>query len=182
MLRPNKPGGSPRARAALAAAAAAGMSVVAGTSVYLTRPWEGTVNHAYWDKLAKQYSICSGDSLNVHKGDYRTTAQCNATQIQRMERDYHKPLQACIGNFSNLPLGVQWAFLDLAWNLRGGAHAVCASTAARRVRAHNYPGACEAITWFDKAGKEVVPGLKARRTNGDKSRLGEYEVCMESLK
>lgn len=179
IFRPNRPGGQPnRARKALIAGAA--MSVVLGASTYLTRPWEGDVHQAYWDRLGKKWTICFGDTKDVRKGMVKTEGECKHSQLVRMENDYHKPLQRCIRNFDTLPLGMQWAFLDLAWNI--GVYKTCHSTAAGRARTKQYEGACHAITWFDKAGHEVVPGLKARRTDGDKQRLGEEEVCLESLK
>nr|WP_231119180.1 glycoside hydrolase family protein [Rhodovulum sp. MB263] len=38
------------------------------------------------------------------------------------------------------------------------------STATRRLSEGDVPGACEALTWWNKAGGRVVAGLRNRRT------------------
>lgn len=70
--------------------------------------------------------------------------------------------------------------LDAAYNV--GTGAICGSTAARRARAGNHAGACQALTWFNKAGGKRIRGLVLRREYGDAARIGEYELCMTGLK
>lgn len=165
-----------------AAALASGLGLVAMTITYLTVPWEGRENRAYWDRIGRVWTICSGDTLNVKPGMVLSDKQCDAKTYERMERDYHQPLRRCVKGFDRMPISVQAALLDLSWNM--GVGTVCKSTAARRARSGDYPGACEAVTWFNKGGRprKVVPGLVHRRENGDARRMGEYELCMEGLK
>lgn len=167
---------SKRAQAALAS----GLGLLALTATYLTVPWEGMENRAYWDGLGKVWTICSGETKGVKPGMVSTDAECKAKMYQRMERDFHRPLTKCIPGFDAKPLSWQAATLDLSWNV--GVHAVCKSTAAKRARADDYVGSCYALTWFNKAGGEVIDGLDRRRKFGDASRLGELELCLEGLK
>jgi len=49
------------------------------------------------------------------------------------------------------------------------------STALRRLNAGDISGACEALTWFDRAGGRVIRGLQNRRAD-------EYRLCMEGVR
>ncbi len=167
---------SNRAQAALAS----GLGIVALTAAYLTVPWEGVENTAYWDSLGKVWTVCAGETKGVKPGDRYTDKQCIDMLHRRMERDYRQPLQRCIRGFDAAPLSVQASFLDLSWNV--GVSAVCQSTAARRAMAKDWPGACEAMTWFNRAGGRVARGLDLRRKEGDARRIGERELCLEGLK
>lgn len=167
---------SKRAKAALAS----GLGVVALTATYLTVPWESVENRAYWDSIGKVWTVCAGETKGVKPGDVYTDKQCSDMLMRRLEADYRRPLQKCIRGFDGAPLSVQAAFLDLSYNV--GVGAVCGSTAARRAMAKDWPGACEAMTWFNKAGGRVIRGLDLRRKDGDAQRIGERELCLEGLK
>ncbi len=167
---------SKRAKAALAS----GLGLVALTATYLTAPWEGTENRAYWDRLGKVWTVCTGETKGVRKGDYYTDEQCRDMLYRTLEKDYRQPLQKCIAGYDHLPLSLQAAMLDAAYNV--GTGAICRSTAARRAKAKQYAGACKALTRFNKAGGKTIRGLVLRRENGDRNRIGEYELCMTRLK
>jgi len=166
---------SKRAKAALAS----GLGLVAMTATYLTQPWEATVNRAYWDRLGKVWTICTGETKDVKPGMVLTDKQCGAMLYRRLEVDFHQPLTRCIKGFDGKPLSWQAATLDLSYNV--GVGAVCNSTAAKRARAGDYVGSCYAMTWFNKAGGEVIDGLDRRRKLGDASRIGELELCLTGL-
>ncbi|ODA67691.1 Lysozyme RrrD [Methyloligella halotolerans] len=168
---------SQRAVAALAAAVSMGLVVFTGT--YLTEPWEGKRNLAYYDYLGRTWTYGFGETRGVKKGDYCSDAECSRMLYERLEKDYHQPLQRCVDNFDTLPIGLQASMLDAAYNV--GVGAICKSTAARRARAKDYRGACNALTWFNKAGGRVVRGLKLRREYGDTYRIGELEICLTSV-
>ena len=61
----------------------------------------------------------------------------------------------------------------LTYNI--GVGAFCRSTARRRLNAGNVRGACDAATWFNKAGGRKIPGLVNRRT-------AEHKLCLEGLR
>jgi len=166
---------SKRAKAALAS----GLGLVALTATYLTTPWEGTRNLAYWDSLGRVWTVCTGETKGVKKGDRYTDEQCAAMLYETLERDYRQPLQRCVKGYDKLPLSLQASLLDAAYNI--GTGAICRSTAARRAEAGDYRGACGALTWFDKAGGKTIRGLVLRRGYGDAQRIGELELCLEGL-
>lgn len=166
---------SKRARAALAA----GLGVVALTATYLASPWEGRENRAYWDRLGKVWTICDGETKGVKPGMWKSDAECKAMLMTRLENDFRKPLQRCIPGFDAAPLGWQAAILDLSYNV--GVGAACGSTAARLGRAGQWRASCHAMTRFNRAGGQVVQGLKLRREFGDQSRIGELELCLAGL-
>jgi len=167
---------SKRAKGALAS----GLGLVALTATYLTVPWEGVENKAYWDSLGKVWTVCAGETKGVKKGDYYSDAKCLQMLQTRLENDFHKPLQKCIGTFDTAPISVQASMLDLSYNI--GTGAACSSSAAKRMREKNWPAACNAMTLFNRAGGKVVEGLKKRREYGDAQRIGELELCLAGLK
>ncbi|MBN9671688.1 lysozyme [Roseibium aggregatum] len=167
---------SKRAKAALAS----GLGLVALTATYLTVPWEGTENTAYWDRLGRVWTVCTGETKGVKKGDTYTDKECAAMLYETLEKDYRRPLQKCVSSYDALPLSLQAAMLDAAYNV--GTGAICRSTAAKRARDRQYAGACKALTWFNKAGGKRIRGLVLRREHGDRLRMGEYELCMAGLK
>lgn len=167
---------SKRAKAILAT----GMGAIALVVTYLAAPWEGKENLAYYDRLGKVWTVCYGETKGVRKGDRYSDEQCLQMLHTRLENDYHKPLQRCVSGFDDLPVSLQASMLDVAYNV--GVGTACKSTAARRAKAGDYRGACEALTWFNRAGGRVIEGLKRRREYGDKHRVGELELCLEGLK
>lgn len=167
---------SKRAKAALAS----GLGLVALTATYLTEPWEDTKNLAYYDRLGKVWTVCTGETKGVQAGDRYTDAECKQMLYTRLERDYHRPLQKCIADFDAKPISWQASMLDLSYNL--GVGATCGSTAASLGRAGRFADSCQAITRFNRAGGRVVEGLRKRRENGDAQRIGELELCLAGLK
>jgi len=168
---------SNRAKAALAA----GLGLVALTATYLTAPWEGKENTAYWDRIGRVWTVCYGETKGVRKGMTLTDEECSAKLYARLENDFHKPLTRCIPAFDAAPLSWQAAMLDLSYNV--GVGAACGSTAAKRARAQDFKGSCEAMTWWNKGGnpKRTIRGLKLRREYGDAYRIGAQELCEAGL-
>jgi lysozyme len=168
---------STRGRKALAAGGA--MSLVAFTALFLTMPWEAKRNVAYWDAIGHVWTVCYGETLNVKPGDHYTDQQCLDMLLKRLDRDFDKPLKACLVGYDAIPFGVKASFLDLAWNV--GVPTVCSSTAAKRAAVKDWAGACQAMTWFNRAGGRVIKGLDLRRKNGDPARIGENEICLAGV-
>lgn len=166
---------SKRAKAALAS----GLGLVALTATYLTAPWEGMENHAYYDQLGRVWTVCLGETKGVQKGDYYTDRQCREKLVTRLENDFRQPLRKCIRGFDQAPISVQASMLDLSYNI--GTGAACKSTAARRMSERQWRAACNAMTAFNRAGGKVVDGLKKRRELGDAQRIGELELCLAGL-
>jgi lysozyme len=170
---------SARAKTALAAAVIAGMSLVAFTATNLTQPWEDKRNVAYWDAIGKVWTVCWGETKGVEQNDRYTDQQCLDMLLTRMGRDYEAPLSRCVVGWRTVPFSVKASFLDLSWNV--GVSAVCKSTAAKRAAAMDWTGACEAMTWFNRAGGQVIRGLDLRRKEGDATRIGDRELCLAGV-
>ncbi|TIL94667.1 MAG: lysozyme [Mesorhizobium sp.] len=187
----NKIVSSKRAKAAIAAVVAA--CVAAGGALWpastppavvlavnaLIVPWEGLVLKSHWDRYAKIWDICYGETKGIGPGMTKTKAECDALLIKRVTNDYYKPLTKCIAGFEEKPISLQASLISGAYNF--GVGAACKSTAARLARDGKYRQACEAQTAFNKAGGQVVNGLVKRREMGDAQRIGEAELCVSGL-
>jgi GH24 family phage-related lysozyme (muramidase) len=71
--------------------------------------------------------------------------------------------------FVRLPPTRDAAYTSTAFNV--GVVGIGKSTATRRLNAGDIAGGCQALTWFDKAGKRVLRGLFERRKR-------EKALCM----
>ncbi|WP_425087758.1 lysozyme [Stappia sp.] len=166
---------SKRAKAALSS----GLGLIALTATYLVAPWEGTKNLAYWDALGQVWTVCTGETKGVSKGDRYTDAECADMLYATLEKDYRQPLAKCIQGFEAAPLSWQASMLSLTYNI--GTGAACKSTAAKRARAGDFKASCHAMTWYEKAGGRTIRGLQLRRGMGDANRIGELELCLAGL-
>ncbi|WP_244614134.1 MULTISPECIES: hypothetical protein [unclassified Brucella] len=110
---------SKRAKSALAS----GLGLVAMTAAYLTVPWEGVENKAYYDKLGRVWTVCAGETKGVKPSDRYTDAQCIKMLEMRLENDFRQPLRKCIRTFDRAPISAQAAMLDLSYNIGTGAPA-----------------------------------------------------------
>ncbi len=141
-----------------------------------TQRWEGVRNHAYLDRLAfpPVWTICAGQTRGVTKGMYMTDEECleDLKRSLPLYRDgVHKYMLPETLD-KRLPIGRDWAFTDLAYNV--GVAGAGKSTAMRRLNRGDIRGACTAITWWNKAGGRVWCGLVNRRAEN-------YVDCMEGL-
>lgn len=148
-------------------------------AVELTEPWEATKTDAYWDAAGGVWTVCTGETKGVKRGDHYTVDQCRAMFVKRAWNDFWKPIVRCAPPLDHAPVGVQWAMLDGAYNF--GVGAWCGSTAARKIKAGDFSGACVAQTAWNKAGGRVLTGLVNRREMGDAARIGEAEACVTSI-
>ncbi len=146
-------------------------------AVPIVAQWEGLRTTAYLDSIASPpvWTICYGETFNVRPGETRTRAQCEAglrDGLERYWRDYRRGVDraALAGILRPQP---DAAMTSLTWNI--GAGAMLRSTALRRLNAGDISGACEALTWFDRAGGRVIRGLQNRRAD-------EYRLCMEGVR
>ncbi|WP_246678936.1 MULTISPECIES: lysozyme [unclassified Mesorhizobium] len=151
----------------------------------LIMPWEGLVLKSHWDRYAKIWDICYGETKDVTAGMVKTKAECQKMLVTRVVNDYYKPLTRCIADFDKMPISLQATLISGAYNfgVEGTPRhpGVCKSSAARLARSGDYHGACLALTAFNKAGGQIVEGLVKRREMGDAQRIGEAELCVSGL-
>lgn len=104
----------------------------------------------------------------VRGGDVLTRESAN-TQFQiGLQVQYWTPYRNCV-EVDALAAETDAAMTSLTWNI--GIGGICRSTAMRRLNEGDVAGACEALTWWNRAGGRVVRGLVNRRAD-------EYELCM----
>ncbi|WP_245455706.1 lysozyme [Mesorhizobium sp. M4B.F.Ca.ET.058.02.1.1] len=157
-------------------------------------PWEGLVLKSHWDRYAKIWDICYGETrINgkpVTAGMSFTKEQCKAMLIKRVIHDYYLPLVDKGKGFIHAPVSVQASMISGAYNFGVGSvnprRGQLGSTAmVIYIPAGKWRQACEAQTAWNKAGigddRHVVPGLVKRREMGDAQRIGEAELCVSGL-
>lgn len=153
-----------KTRTRLTGAAAAGAIALVGT-------WEGLRLTAYRDIVGVP-TVCYGETRGVHLGDRHSKADCDAMLLASLRR-HEAGMRRCLKRPDRIPEKSYIAFVSLTYNI--GVGAFCRSTAARRLNAGDVRGACDAATWFNKAGGRKVRGLVNRRA-------AEHDLCMEGLK
>ena len=135
--------------------------------------WEGLRLEAYQD-IVGVWTVCYGETKGVKPGDSYTRAECDAmfarevVEYQRGLHGYFTPETLA----ERLPVPRDVAFVSLAYNV--GIAGAGKSTATRRLNAGDITGACEALTWWNRAGGRVIRGLVRRRTE-------EQALCLEGV-
>ena len=134
---------------------------------------EGEVLKTYYDPVGIA-TVCYGDTDPAFAvpGKTYTSAEC----LQSLERQlvaHAAPVIMCLPGIKAAPPEMTAAFVSLAYNI--GANAFCKSTVAKRFRAGDYAGSCEAIELFTKAKGKVMPGLVVRRKD-------ERILCEQGVK
>jgi lysozyme len=145
----------------------------------LIKPWEGLVLESHWDRFAKIWDICYGETKGITAGMKKTKAECDAMLKRRVYNDYYLPLTRKVAGFKSFPVSVQAAMVSGAYNF--GVAGMAGSRAVKLAQQGKFREACEAQTAWNKAGGKVVRGLVLRREMGDAQRLGEAELCVSGL-
>ncbi len=148
------------------AAAMGGASFAALLLASLTS-LEGNSNVGYLD-IAGIPTACTGDTVNVVVGKFYSDAECHA-RLVRQATAHIKDVQRCTPGLTGYQLVAAGL---LTYNI-GGAH-YCSSTAARRFKAGDRRGGCDAFKLFNRAGGRVVRGLVNRRAF-------ETEICLRGV-
>ncbi|WP_254448916.1 lysozyme [Thalassococcus sp. S3] len=135
--------------------------------------WEGLRLEAYQD-IVGVWTVCYGETKGVRPGDSYTRAECDA-MLAREVLAYRAGLHRFFTDETvseRLPIPRDLAFVSLAYNV--GISGASNSTAVRRLNAGNVSGACEALTWWNRAGGRVIRGLVNRRAE-------ERALCLQGL-
>ena len=148
-----------------AAKGAIGIAAALALAVPFIAEWEGKRNDPYQD-IVGVWTVCYGET-RVEMRSY-TDAECDAMLGEAVE-DFTDAVLERNPNLADHPHALA-AASSLAFNIGKAGYA--RSTAARRFDAGDIAGGCEAMTWFNRAGGQVVRGLQRRRA-------AEYEICME---
>lgn len=134
---------------------------------------EGKRNRAYRD-IVGVWTICYGSTRGVRAGMEMSDAECLdllraevAEYRERLHRHFTETTKS-----RRLPPARDAAYTSTAFNC--GIGAIGKSTATRRLNAGDIAGACQALTWWNKAGGRVIRGLVMRRKR-------EHALCMQGL-
>lgn len=131
---------------------------------------EGKRNRAYRDAVGI-WTICYGSTRGVYAGMFLNDQQC--LDLLKVEVAEHRSglhrFFTPVTVTARLPPTRDAAYTSTAFNC--GVAAIGKSTATRRLNAGDIAGGCQALTWFDKAGKRVLRGLFERRKR-------EKALCM----
>jgi len=140
----------------------------------LAVPAEGLRQWAY-KCPAGVVTVCYGHTGSVIRGKKYTLDECKAL----LDADMLKAVQEVEQCQPGLPPEVLAAFADATFNI--GSRVACdtrQSTAARKLKAGDYRGACEELPKWNKArvGGALValPGLTKRRAR-------EREICLQGV-
>ena len=145
-------------------------------AVPLVARWEGLSLEAYLDRIASPpvWTICYGETEGVRRDEVRTREECEAglrRGLVRYRNGLHQYFEAET-RARRLTPERDAAFVSLAWNV--GIAGAGGSTATRRLNAGDIRGACEALTWWNRAGGRVVRGLVNRRAD-------EHRLCLQGV-
>lgn len=133
--------------------------------------WEGIRNEAYIPVPGDVPTICFGSTRGVYLGMRKSDAECLRLLLDEV-REYRSGVLRYLTaetRARRLPPTRDAAWTSFAYNV--GTAAAGKSTATRRLNAGDVAGACEALTWWNRAGGRVIRGLVARRAE-------ERDLCL----
>ncbi len=153
-------------------------ALAAALATVIAVPAEGLRQKAYYDPPGI-LTVCRGHTgSDVDKRKIYTIPECDALLSADMRRDV-ETVDRCI---PDAPVHVLAAFADAAYNL--GPKIACDpahSTAARKLQAKDWVGACNELPKWNKArlmGVMVaLPGLTSRRAQEQSLCLGKPDVA-----
>lgn len=161
----------------------------------LIKPWEGLVLVSHWDRFAKIWDICYGETKGITAGMRKTKAECEEMLRRRVFNDYYLPLTRQIPGFTSMPIGVQASMVSGAYNFGVGTRAsrkgMAGSTAARlhmdayqiQLRAEAAKKAGNdvlAATLYKQADQKYSEGCEAQ-TAFNKAGIGENRRVVDGL-
>jgi len=144
-----------------------GLATVVALSIPLVEHWEGKRNDPYRD-IGGKLTWCYGETAGTPKARY-TDAECSA-MLERSLTSHARGVLVCIPEAA--PLETKAAFVSFGYNV--GVSAACSSRAAKRLRAGDVVGACNALLNWVYVGKRRVQGLVNRRT-------AERALCLKGV-
>lgn len=149
------------------------VGAIAAAILFVTVPaHEGEVLTSY-QCPAKVWTVCYGDTdpAMAVPGAAYTREEC-LRSLERQLIAHAEPVLACLDIDPEAFPNQTAAFVSLAYNI--GTVAFCKSTVAKRWRAGDYAGACQAIEMWRYAKGKELPGLVRRRA--DERRLCERDL------
>lgn len=144
-------------------------AAVAAAALAFTPLQEGRVLKTYRD-IGGVLTYCDGATENAQAGKTYTPAECDA-QLDRDLARHADGISKCLPWYM-LTDGQKVAFVDAAYNI--GVPAFCGSSMARKAKAADMTGACDALLMWNRVGGKEVLGLTRRRQR-------EREMCLKGM-
>jgi lysozyme len=143
-------------------------TAAAGMAAALIGGFEGLRQNAYPDPATggKPWTVCFGETKDVHRGDYHTIAECKAMLIDSLQK-YANGISACV--IVPMPDDRFVALTSFAYNV--GVGAACSSSVVRYINHGQTQMGCDALMKWNRAAGIVFPGLTRRRAK-------ERELCL----
>jgi len=140
----------------------------AAMAVALVGGFEGLRQNAYPDPATggKPWTVCYGETKDVHKGDYHTIAECKAMLVDSLQV-YANGIEKCVKVPMPDPRFV--ALTSFAYNV--GIGNACSSSVVRYLNQNQVQLGCDALMKWNKAAGITFPGLTTRRAK-------ERELCL----
>lgn len=152
-----------------------GMSLIDAATYGELAISEGLRLEPYTD-IAGVRTVCFGETQNVEDRPY-TLDECVETFLHRVDHDFHMPVARCTRSWETLPVLVQEAAVEFAYNIGTGNY--CGSTFRQQLDQGRGAAACERILPWNKVrqnGELVVSrGLTNRRER-------EAALCREGFR
>lgn len=144
----------------------------AGVAIMLVQHWEGTEYVGYADVVGIA-TYCTGvTGPGAVVGKRYTKEECEEADSKALY-EHAVPVMKCTPGLRDKPHTLGSA-ISFAYNVGPGAY--CGSTVAKRFRAGDIRGGCQAIVKWNKAGGRMVRGLVNRRID---PKWGEVTWCLK---
>lgn len=165
----------PRRREERAVGVAGGMlgggaflALALGLATPLVERWEGTRTDPYRD-IVGVMTVCTGETrapMRRYSSD-----ECKTMLDRTLAADWAPAVLKAVPALKDRPYQFA-ASISLAYNI--GEVAFARSTVARRFKAGDWRGGCEAFLMWNRAGGKLVKGLDNRRRD-------ERSLCLTGL-
>jgi len=127
--------------------------------------FEGVKYEPYLDSVGV-LTVCYGHTKNVERGKKYSKAECQAL-LELDMFDANAAVNRCLP-MPKLPQ-IEAALTSAAFNI--GPRIVCGSTLQKKALANDWPGACNELGRWNKAGGRELKGLTLRR-------IDERNLCL----
>ena len=153
---------------ALAAGGGTLIGMAVGLATVTIERWEGVRADPYRD-IVGRWTVCAGET-RVKMRRY-SRAECAGLLDRALRNDFAPVVMDAVPGISERPYQFA-AALSLTYNIGGKAFA--GSTIARRFRAGDWRGGCDAFLAWNRAGGKAIRGLERRRAD-------ERQLCLTGL-
>lgn len=131
---------------------------------------EGYKDEAYIPVKGDRPTLGFGDAQGVKLGD-KTDPVRALIRLNYQADIFQQQMRQCIGD---VPMyQYEWDAV-ISWSFNIGSKAACGSTLVKKLKEHDYSGACnELLKWVNFQGKPL-PGLVKRRQEEHKKCMGQF--------